>query len=169
MPGSSTLAASVLFVVLLPHGGFAQSAQPEPSARAVVAEQLVELGLQIHQTTLDCSHFVNSLFEAIGLSYDYQPSRVLYRGTDLFKRTYRPVTGDLVVWPGHVGIVINPQAKTFLSALRTGVKVAAYDSKYWKRRGRPRFLRYRLSVTATSARPNPGGSDGEIRNESGTE
>ena len=129
--------------------------------RTQAAEQLVGLGLQIQNTSLDCSHFVNSLFDAIGLSYDYQPSSLLYRGTEAFKRTFRPQTGDLIVWPGHVGIVVDPQAKTFVSALRTGVKVATYTSRYWKRRGHPRFLRYSLRVTPTSA--------WQIRSESETE
>jgi len=164
-------ASLVLLVALsLPKDTSAQVDQYfDPSVRTEAAEQLVELGLQIHKTTLDCSHFVNSLFGAIGLTYEYQPSRVLYHGTGAFRRTYRPAVGDLIVWPGHVGIVVDPEEKTFVSALRTGVKVATYTSRYWKRRGRPRFLRYRLSFTATSTWPNPGGSNGEIRSESGTE
>jgi cell wall-associated NlpC family hydrolase len=168
MQSWSTLAASLLvLIMLLPQGGLAQSAQStDQSVRTQVAEQLVELGLQIHETTLDCSHFVNSLFETIGLEYDYQPSRVLYRGTDAFKRIYRPAIGDLIVWPGHVGIVVDPKEKTFVSALRTGVKIATYTSNYWKRRGRPRFLRYRLPVTPAMVWQSAGPTDRGIVNRS---
>jgi len=41
-----------------------------------------------------------------------------------------------------VGIVVDPEEATFLSALRSGVKTASYKSHYWKMRGRPRFFRY---------------------------
>lgn len=171
MKGSIKLAASVLLAILLllPSDAVGQSDQPgHESLRTQAAEQLVGLGLQIHETSLDCSHFVNSLFEAIGLGYDYQPSRVLYRGTEAFKRTYRPQTGDLIVWTGHVGIVVDPEAKTFVSALRTGVKVAAYTSRYWKRKGHPRFLRYSLPVTPTIAwQIGSGDGEGGIANKSG--
>ena len=162
MPSTNTLAASVLLSVtlLLPKGAFAQSdASIDHSARTQAAEKLVELGLQIHKTSLDCSHFVNSLFEATGLSYDYQPSRVLYRGTEGFKRILRPEIGDLIVWPGHVGIVVDPEEKTFVSALRSGVKVASYTSRYWRRRGHPRFLRYSLPPNATITWEVGGGSE----------
>ncbi len=53
-----------------------------------------------------------------------------------------PKAGDLIVWQGHVGIVVSPEDATFLSALRSGVKTASYESDYWKKRGHPRFLRY---------------------------
>ena len=171
MPSSNALPASLVLLVALslPKDTSAQVDQYfDPSVRTEAAEQLVELGLQIRKTTLDCSHFVNSLFGAIGLTYEYQPSRVLYRGTGAFRRTYRPAVGDLIVWPGHVGIVVDPEEKTFVSALRTGVKVATYTSRYWKRRGRPRFLRYRLSVTPTIGWEIAGGNESEIVNKSGT-
>jgi len=133
------------------------------------AEKLVELGLQIHETTLDCSHFVNSLFNAMGLFYHYEPSRVLYRGSDAFRRIYRPTVGDLIVWPGHVGIVIDPEQKKFVSALRSGVKVASYTSNYWRRKGRPRFLRYRFTDTPVLAWQTASGISNEIMSKSGTE
>jgi cell wall-associated NlpC family hydrolase len=103
---------------------------------------LISMGTQIRETELDCSHFVQFLYEQAGLYYGYTPSRVLYEGIKDFKRVMHPRTGDLVVWPGHVGIVVNPNETTFLSALRSGVKTASYESNYWKKRGRPRFLRY---------------------------
>lgn len=106
------------------------------------SELLVRMGQQIETTDLDCSHFVQSLFERAGLYYGYAPSRVLYAGMSGFKRVYRPRPGDLIVWPGHVGIVVDPDEETFVSALRSGVKTASYTSRYWKRRGHPRFFRY---------------------------
>src|SRR5579859_522207 len=105
-------------------------------------ELLVRMGQQIDTTDLDCSHFVQWLFERAGLYYGYAPSRVLYVGMPGFKRVYHPHPGDLIVWPGHVGIVVDPEEETFVSALRSGVKTASCTSPYWKRRGHPRFFRY---------------------------
>ena len=115
-------------------GGFLPALSPD--------EFLIRMGQQIETTDLDCSHFVQSLFERAGLYYGYAPSRVLYEGMPGFKRVYHPQPGDLIVWPGHVGIVVDPEEETFLSALRSGVKTASYTSRYWKRRGHPRFFRY---------------------------
>jgi|SRR5215510_4076676 len=170
MKSSITLAALALLAVVLLFPGrmAAQSDQRgNESLRTQAVEQLVGLGLQIHENSLDCSHFVNSLFETIGLGYEYQPSRILYRGTEAFKRIYEPQTGDLVVWPGHVGIVVDPETKTFVSSLRTGVKVATYTSRYWKRRGHPRFFRYSLPVTPTITWEIGNESNSGISNKSG--
>jgi len=61
----------------------------------------------------------------------------------------RPQPGDLVVWPGHVGIVVNPAERSFFSRLRSGPGVDAYDAPYWKERGEARFFRY---IKVSSAR-----------------
>lgn len=123
---------------------------PEDSVTA--REVLLDLALQVHSTELDCSHFVHRIFERSGLPYAYAPSVSLYQGeVAQFRRVYRPQAGDLIVWLGHVGIVVDPVAQTFLSALRSGVKIAAYDSRYWKKKGHPRFLRYRSNLP----RPDP--------------
>src|SRR5262245_56100257 len=47
-------------------------------------EIVLRLGRQIEETDLDCSHFVQSLFERAGLYYDYAPSRMLYAGASGF-------------------------------------------------------------------------------------
>jgi len=141
----------LFFTLTLPPISAAQSTvMRRQTTRARATSVLVTLGTQIGRTTLDCSHFVNSLFEQVGLYYRYEPSIVLYSGTAPFKRVYKPVSGDLVVWPGHVGIVVDPNEQTFVSALHSGVKVASYSSSYWKRRGRARFFRYRLAVVEST-------------------
>ena len=110
--------------------------QPDPKSL------LLMIGRQIHETELDCSHFVQYLYEQAGLYYGYAPSKTLYEGMDGFKRVAHPKPGDLIVWRGHVGIVVDPEETTFLSALNSGVKVSSYKTHYWLRRGKPRFLRY---------------------------
>lgn len=112
--------------------------QLQPDAKSL----LLLMGQQIHETELDCSHFVQYLYEQAGLYYGYAPSRTLYDGMEGFKRVAHPKPGDLIVWRGHVGIVVDPEETTFLSALRSGVRISSYQSHYWQRRGKPRFLRY---------------------------
>jgi len=113
-----------------------------PSALDTAKELLIHLGKKIRKTRLDCSHFTHYLFERVGLEYSYANSSSLYDGVNEFYRVRQPEAGDLIVWRGHVGIVVDPEERTFLSKLRSGVKIASYDSRYWKRRGTPRFLRY---------------------------
>jgi len=90
----------------------------------------------------DCSHLVHDIYERAGFSYEYVTSSDLYTGTGEFRRVTRPQPGDLIAWPGHVGIVVSPARHTFYSSLNSGLGVESYDSDYWKRRGRPHFLRY---------------------------
>lgn len=143
----STRGIAVFFALLIAnHCCAAESSSIlENAARVRAADSVIAIGMQFQNTSLDCSHFVNSLFQQSGLYYKYEPSRVLYRGTAAFKRVYRPQPGDLIVWPGHVGIVVDPEHTTFLSALQRGVRISSYTSRYWRRRGHARFLRYRFS------------------------
>ena len=80
----------------------------------------------------DCSHLVHAIYLQAGFPYPYASSSDLYDGTDDFQRVTRPQPGDLVVWPGHVGIVVNPAQRVFFSRLRSGPGVDAYDAQYWK-------------------------------------
>jgi len=98
----------------------------------------------------DCSHFVHGLYERAGFPYAYAPSSDLYAGIDEFRRVTNPQPGDLSVWRGHAGIVINPGQHSFFSLLRSGPGIASYDSSYWKRKGRPRFYRYVKAVPGRS-------------------
>lgn len=94
----------------------------------------------------DCSHLVHEVYSLIGLDYDYLPSRELYKGAaDSFQRVFKPQPGDLIVWLGHVGIVVSPQEHSFYSSLRSGLLTNNYVTKYWRGRGKPRFYRYRLA------------------------
>jgi hypothetical protein len=101
----------------------------------------------------DCSHLVHALYERAGFHYEYASSSDLYAGVDEFRRVSAPQPGDLAVWPGHAGIVINPAQHSFFSLLSTGPGVDFYDSSYWKQRGRPHFFRYvkRASGGASSS------------------
>lgn len=99
----------------------------------------------------DCSHLVHDVYERAGFTYAYVPSTDLYGGVAEFRRVTRPQPGDLIAWPGHVGIVVSPIRHTFYSSLNSGLGVESYDSDYWKRRGRPHFLRYVKEPVAVQA------------------
>ena len=90
----------------------------------------------------DCSHLVHAIYDRAGFPYSYMDSSDLYIGTREFQRVAHPQPGDLVVWRGHVGIVVNPARHVFFSALRSGPGIDTYDAPYWKRRGQARFYRY---------------------------
>lgn len=90
----------------------------------------------------DCSHLVHAIYDEAGFAYEYASSADLYFGVDEFRRVKTPQPGDLVVWRGHVGIVISPAQHSFYSSLRSGLGMDAYDAPYWKRRGAPRFYRH---------------------------
>jgi hypothetical protein len=96
----------------------------------------------------DCSHLVHQLYARAGLIYPYEDSRVLYRGISDFKRVKTPQPGDLAVWIGHVGIVLSPEEKTFLSSVHSGIMTESWMAPHWVRRGRPRFYRYRIGPEA---------------------
>jgi hypothetical protein len=52
------------------------------------------------------------------------------------------------VWLGHVGIVLSPEDKTFLSSVHSGIITESWTAPHWVRRGRPRFYRYRIGPDA---------------------
>ena len=90
----------------------------------------------------DCSHLVHAIYERAGFPYTYASSSDLYAGVGGFQRVSQPQPGDLVVWRGHVGIVIRPSQHVFFSFLREGPGVDDYEAPYWTSRGHPRFYRY---------------------------
>ncbi|MGB7847938.1 MAG: NlpC/P60 family protein [Candidatus Acidiferrum sp.] len=96
----------------------------------------------------DCSHFVHQIYLRAGFEYPYASSFDIYAGNENFRRVKTPRAGDLIVWPGHVGIVVDPMEHSFYSLVSTGSEVQDYEGPYWKSRGRPRFYRYRIGGAA---------------------
>ena len=132
---------------------------PKPEVRSVSANQSDDSGglnqddrLSLIAAALDarvrrssepdCSHLVHAIYERAGFPYAYAPSSDLYAGVEGFQRVKQPESGDLVVWRGHVGIVIQPSQHIFFSFMRSGPGTDDYQAQYWKSRGRPRFYRY---------------------------
>jgi hypothetical protein len=94
------------------------------------------------ESETDCSHLVHEVYERAGFAYGYVSSHELYIGNIAFTRVRVPQAGDLVVWRGHVGIVIDPKEHSFFSFVRSGPDTQFYDSAYWRSRGMARFFRY---------------------------
>jgi len=104
------------------------------------------------ESETDCSHLVHDVYEQAGFPYDYVSSRELYIGSTNFARVRAPQAGDLVVWRGHVGIVIDPREHSFFSSVRSGPDTQFYDSPYWRSRGVARFFRYMTDKPLRSGR-----------------
>src|SRR5882762_7874416 len=92
----------------------------------------------------DCSHLVHQTYLSAGFEYPYASSFELYAGNEKFERVKKPQPGDLIVWPGHAGIVMDPLHHSFYSLVSTGLEAQDYEGSYWKSRGRPRFYRYKV-------------------------
>ncbi len=90
----------------------------------------------------DCSHLVHAIYERAGFPYTYASSDDLYDGVGKFRRVSEPQPGDLVVWHGHVGIVVRPSKHIFYSFLHKGPGIDDYNNRYWTNRGEPRFYHY---------------------------
>jgi cell wall-associated NlpC family hydrolase len=100
------------------------------------------LDARVRRSERDCSHLVHAIYQRAGFAYRYAPSSEIYAGIEGFQRIKQPQPGDLVVWRGHVGIVIKPSQHIFFSLMRSGPGTDDYEAAYWKGRGRPRFYRY---------------------------
>jgi hypothetical protein len=99
----------------------------------------------------DCSHLVHTLYEQAGYPYPYATSLVLYNGAEKFARVKFPHPGDLIVWRGHVGIVVDPKEHSFFSSVSEGARTQYYNSPYWRARGHARFYRYLSTKPAKSS------------------
>jgi len=125
--------------------------------RSIVNAALEQDGLA--SEAQDCSHVVHQIYVSAGFDYPYASSFDLYVGHENFRRVKIPRPGDLIVWPGHVGIVVDPMEHNFYSLVSTGLEVLDYEAPYWKSRGRPRFYRYRIAgagIVTAARTPTPG-------------
>jgi hypothetical protein len=137
--------------------------EQEPAARLLTAAEgrkVVNTAWELDppaRRTQDCSHIVHQIYTNAGFEYPYASSFEIYAGNENFEPVKIPQSGDLVVWPGHVGIVVDPLQHSFYSLVRTGWEAQDYLGPYWRSRGRPRFYRYKvgggevLSAVKTSA------------------
>src|SRR5215472_3477088 len=101
----------------------------------------------------DCSHFIQAVYAKAGFVYDYANTREIFTGVDSFRRVQHPQPGDLVVWQGHMGIIIDPGEHTFYSSVLSGFAIENYQSNYWQARfGYPRFYRFVVQNPQSASR-----------------
>src|SRR2546426_4942479 len=138
---------------------FAQNARPVGPASTGLPPLAAREGREIARATTwresaarrteDCSHLVHDRYEKAGDLYPYANSLDLYNnGSESFVRVRTPQPGDLIVWPGHVGIVVDPKEHSFFSSTNSGARTAYYNSPYWRARGSPRLSLFLLGKAA---------------------
>jgi hypothetical protein len=147
------LAFSLVYLMGMPSAR-AQKAEAPQEKSSTTRLLTVEEGRSIADAALerkqpargpqDCSHLIHEVYGSAGFDYPYASSFELFAGNENFARVRVPHAGDLIVWPGHVGIVVDPRQHSFSSQVSTGFEVQDYEGAYWKSRGRPRFYRYRV-------------------------
>jgi hypothetical protein len=123
-----------------------------PEGKAIVSAALGQD--QGSSGAQDCSHVVHQIYVDAGFEYPYASSFDLYAGNENFERVRHPQPGDLIAWPGHVGIVLEPAEHSFYSLVSTGLGAQNYEGPYWRSRGKPRFYRFKVedAVMANAAK-----------------
>lgn len=97
---------------------------------------------------MDCSHFVNQVYDENGLPYDYCTSSG-FATNPHFVEVETPQDGDLMVWYGeHVGIYIsNPPIPGYYIFGETSSAGVRYGDPNWWTIGRglgaPKYYRYK--------------------------
>jgi hypothetical protein len=140
---------------------------PAPTSRLLTTEEgrsIVAIAREAEwpaHGAQDCSHIVHKIYENAGFEFPYQSSFDLYDDAESFTRVKYPHTGDLIVWPGHVGIVVDPRQHSFYSLVSTGWEEQDFQGPYWKSRGIPHFYRYKVhdSGVLNAATSPPSGSN----------
>ena len=138
--------------------------QSESNSRLLTAEEgraIVNTAWgweQPAEGTQDCSHLVHRVYLLAGFDYPYASSFDIYAGNENFGRVKTPQAGDLIAWPGHVGIVVDPLQHSFYSLVSTGLEAQNYNGPYWRSRGRPRFYRYKVEESGDLAVAKPAAS-----------
>ena len=137
-PRKSTLPPASLHTSLARSLGFKQPSVLSQDRRQEILEAAHNhLGTPYHwgwesSKGLDCSHFVHRAYQEAGFKYPYTTTHGDWQKAG-FEVTNTPKPGDLILWDGHMGIVVDPEKKIFIGAQKsTGVAQASYKEKtYW--------------------------------------
>jgi len=110
---------------------------------ASAAEHWMTVHGHVSHSQVDCSHFVAAVLQAAGVSGFKYITANEYTHSHYFRKVDTAEAGDIVHWPGHVAIVIDPATGTFIgSQTSTGVDKSSYKSNpYWSHRNPRTFLR----------------------------
>jgi len=69
----------------------------------------------------DCSGFTTWVFSQVGINLPRSSGQQRHAGTVISRSEAQP--GDLIWWPGHVAIMVDPAANTMIDASRPGTTV----------------------------------------------
>lgn len=89
-------------------------------------------GREISYAEMKCNQFVVAVLRAsVNPKFPYMLAND-FASSPYFQKVTEPQAGDLVHWPGHIGIVLDPDQGTFIgSQTSTGVAEANYKKGYW--------------------------------------
>src|ERR1700734_2975292 len=91
-------------------------------------------GIHISYQVMECNQFVVAVLKEVDPSFPYVLAND-FMGTGYFNKISAketPNRGDLIHWPGHIGIVLNGDTGEFIgSQTSTGVAVANFKNGYW--------------------------------------
>jgi cell wall-associated NlpC family hydrolase len=84
---------------------------------------------------IDCSHFLWIVFKRFFPKFPYLQSDQ-YPISPLFTSVQGAMqSADVLVWNGHVALVVNPVAGSFIgSQTSTGVAITSLSNPYWAQR-----------------------------------
>jgi hypothetical protein len=89
-------------------------------------------GREISYAEMKCNQFVIAVLRS-SVAADF-PNTLAndFQFSPRFQKVDSPAAGDLVHWPGHIGIVLDPDLGEFIgSQTSTGVAIANYKKGYW--------------------------------------
>lgn len=111
---------------------------------ATAAESWMSTHGHVSHDEVDCSHFVTAVIKASDSPGFRYITADEFMSSPHFYRVDAPEAGDLVHWPGHIAVVIDPAMGTFIgSQSSTGVAKTSYKTNpYWSGRSHRTFLRY---------------------------
>jgi len=104
------------------------------------------VGHEIRYKDMVCNQFVLAVLRGTVAPHIKDMRADEFADSPYFQKVDQPRAGDLVHWPGHIGIVLDPDHGIFIgSQTSTGVEEANYKSGWWnssKGKKPDYFLRY---------------------------
>ena len=90
------------------------------------------VGHQISYREMKCNQFVLAVLRGTVASDIGNILADDFAHSPRFMKVNNPRAGDLIHWPGHIGIVLDPDHGVFIgSQTSTGVEEANYKHGYW--------------------------------------
>lgn len=90
------------------------------------------VGHEIKYSEMVCNQFVLAVLRGTVAPGIANMRADDFANSPYFQKVDSPRAGDLVHWPGHIGVVLDPDAGVFIgSQTSTGVAEANYKTGWW--------------------------------------